>query len=268
MKQQEKPVLEAKNLVKAYKGRRVVDRVSLKVDKGEIVGLLGPNGAGKTTCFRMIVGMISADEGKVFFRGKDITKLQMYKRARNGMGYLAQEPSIFRKMTVEDNILAVLEACGKYSRSVITGLLEELLAELDLTRLRHSIAETLSGGERRRLEITRGLATDPALILLDEPFAAIDPIAVQEIQSILADLKQRGISILITDHSVHETLKITDRSYVIHMGQVLKEGPPAELKASEEVRKVYLGDSFDTGPAGTGTLSEGLGGEEKDALEG
>ncbi len=263
MKQSQKAVLEARHLVKAYKGRRVVDKVSLKVHEGEIVGLLGPNGAGKTTCFRMIVGMISADEGKVFFLDRDITKLQMYKRARLGMGYLAQEPSIFRKMTVEDNILAVLEACGKYSRSEIPGLLEELLAELDLTRLRKSIAETLSGGERRRLEITRGLATDPALILLDEPFAAIDPIAVQEIQGILENLKKRGIAILITDHSVHETLKITDRSYVIHMGKVLQEGPPAELIASEEVRKVYLGDSF-----GTDGMGDGLKGEEKDALEG
>jgi len=263
MKENPRAVLEARHLVKAYKGRRVVDRVSLRVDEGEIVGLLGPNGAGKTTCFRMIVGMISADEGKVFFRNRDITKLQMYKRARLGMGYLAQEPSIFRKMTVEDNILAVLEACGKYARAQIPDLLEDLLADLDLTRLRRSVAETLSGGERRRLEITRGLATDPALILLDEPFAAIDPIAVQEIQGILANLRERGISILITDHSVHETLKITDRSYVIHLGKVLQEGPPAELIASEEVRKVYLGDSFDQGG-----ISEGLGGEEKEALEG
>jgi len=264
----ERPLLEARGLVKSYRKRRVVDRVSLSVRAGEIVGLLGPNGAGKTTCFRMMVGMIPAEEGEVWFEGQNITRLPMYRRARLGLGYLAQEPSVFRKMTVEDNILAVLEACGKFPRAEIPGRLEGLLDELELRPLRRSVAETLSGGERRRLEITRGLATEPQLFLLDEPFAAIDPIAVQEIQAILRELKKRGISILITDHSVHETLEITDRSYVIHQGRVLDEGPAAKLIASDEVRKVYLGDSFSTGQTLPEGLAEGVGGAEKDALEG
>jgi lipopolysaccharide export system ATP-binding protein len=262
-------LLEARNLVKSYKKRRVVDRVSLGVRPGEIVGLLGPNGAGKTTSFRMIVGMIGAEEGQVFFSGKEITKLPMFKRARLGLGYLSQEPSIFRKMTVEGNILAVLEAIGE-PRKTRKSRLENLLGELELTSLRKNIAETLSGGERRRLEITRSLATNPKLILLDEPFSGVDPIAVQEIQGILEDLSSRGIGILITDHNVHETLKITERSYIIHKGKVLEEGPPADLIASDEVRKVYLGDSFapiPSEPKKGKILQEGLGTEEKEALE-
>ncbi len=261
------PLLEASKLVKSYKRRRVVDQVSLRVDPGEIVGLLGPNGAGKTTSFRIIVGMIPADEGKVRFLGKDITKLPMYKRARLGMGYLSQEPSVFRKMTVEDNILAVLEAMG-VPRARRKGRLDELLAELDLTALRKSVADTLSGGERRRLEITRSLATRPRLILLDEPFSGMDPIAVQEIQGILNRLAEKEIGILITDHNVHETLRITTRSYIIHKGKVLEEGSSEELIASEEVRRVYLGDAFSPLPGDREAISEGLGGEEKDALEG
>ncbi|HHI78420.1 MAG TPA: LPS export ABC transporter ATP-binding protein [Planctomycetes bacterium] len=262
-------LLEARNLVKTYKKRRVVDRVSLGVRAGEIVGLLGSNGAGKTTSFRMIVGMIGAEEGQVFFNGKEITKLPMFKRARLGLGYLSQEPSIFRKMTVENNILAVLEAIGE-PRKTRKSRLESLLGELELTSLRKNIAETLSGGERRRLEITRSLATNPKLILLDEPFSGVDPIAVQEIQGILEDLSARGIGILITDHNVHETLKITERSYIINKGKVLEEGPPAALIASDEVRKVYLGDSFSPLPfeqkKGKGPR-EGLDTEEKKALE-
>ncbi|MDP6425321.1 MAG: LPS export ABC transporter ATP-binding protein [Planctomycetota bacterium] len=260
--------MEAKNLVKSYRRRRVVDEVCLNVEPGEIVGLLGANGAGKTTTFRMIVGMIRADAGDVFFRGRKITKLFMYKRARLGMGYLSQEPSVFRRMSVEDNILAVLEAIG-IPRQARRARLEELLDELSLGNLRKSIADTLSGGERRRLEITRGLATNPNLILLDEPFSGVDPKAVQDVQQILASLADRGIGILLTDHNVHETLKITGRSYIIHEGKVLKEGAPAALIASEEVRRVYLGDSFGPiAPAAHDSVSEGLGGEEEDALDG
>ncbi len=262
-------LLEARNLVKTYKKRRVVDRVSLGVRPGEIVGLLGSNGAGKTTSFRMIVGMIGAEEGQVFFNGKEITKLPMFKRARLGLGYLSQEPSIFRKMTVEGNILAVLEAIGE-PRKTRKKRLETLLGELELTSLRKNTAETLSGGERRRLEITRSLATNPRLILLDEPFSGVDPIAVQEIQGILEDLSERGIGILITDHNVHETLKITERSYIIHKGKVFEEGPPEALIASEKVRKVYLGDSFAPLPSKkkqSKNLQEGLGVEEKKALD-
>jgi len=259
------PLLRAENLVKAYRRKRVVDKVSLSVHQGEIVGLLGPNGAGKTTSFRMIVGMVPADEGKVFLDGEEITKEPMYRRARRGLGYLSQEPSVFRRMSVQDNILAVLEAVGE-PRQTRAERLEELLMELDLTRLRDHIADTLSGGERRRLEITRSLATKPSLILLDEPFSGVDPIAVQDIQGILRELSARGIGILITDHNVHETLRITERSYIIHQGKVLREGRPSDLIASEEVRRVYLGDSFV--PAGLEeAVSEGLQKDEKDALD-
>ena len=260
-------LLEARSLVKTYRRRRVVDGISLKVHPREIVGLLGPNGAGKTTSFRMMVGMIPADEGKVFFRGKEITKLQMYRRARLGMGYLSQEPSVFRKMTVQDNILAVLEAKG-LPKEQRPERLEELLNELDLARLRNNVADTLSGGERRRLEITRSLATDPSLILLDEPFSGVDPIAVQEIQGILEDLAGRGIGILITDHNVHETLNITGRSYIIAKGRVLMEGASDELIASEEVRRVYLGDSFTPIRRESKSISEGIDEDEGEALDG
>lgn len=256
------PLLEAADLVKTYKRRRVVDGVCLEVWPGEIVGLLGANGAGKTTTFRMLVGMIRPDAGRVFFRGDDITKRPMYRRARAGIGYLSQEPSVFQKMNVEDNLLAVLEAHGVPRRERRTRL-EELLAELDLTRLRRSMAYTLSGGERRRLEITRGLATNPLLILLDEPFAGVDPISVQDVQQILERLRDRGIGVLLTDHHVHETLRITERSYIVHQGRVLAEGPPAELIQNEEVKRAYLGDSFEPIPG----LQGRFGGAMRDGLD-
>ena len=260
-------LLEARGLVKAYRRRRVVDQVSLHVEPGEIVGLLGANGAGKTTTFRMIAGMIRPDEGQVLFGGTDITRLLMYRRARLGMGYLSQEESIFRKMSVEENVLAVLEATG-FPRRGRRARLDELLEELALTRLRRHQADTLSGGEKRRLEITRSLATDPRLILLDEPFAGVDPKAVQDVQGILTDLADRGIGILLTDHNVHETLRITGRSYIIHQGKVLQEGAPHELIESEEVRRVYLGDSFAPLPAGPRAApTEGVLGAEAEALE-
>jgi lipopolysaccharide export system ATP-binding protein len=236
-------LLEARDLVKTYKKRRVVDKVSLRVHRGEIVGLLGSNGAGKTTTFRMIVGMIGADEGSVQLLGKDVTRWPMYRRARRGLGYLSQDKSVFRKMTVQDNILAVLEAIGT-PRAERPARLEELLAELGLTRLRKSVADTLSGGECRRLEVTRALASRPSLILLDEPFAGVDPIAVQEIQSIVRELADRDLGILITDHSVQDMLRITTRSYIIHQGRVLKEGSAAEVSTDPVVRQVYLGDSL------------------------
>ena len=239
-------LLETRGLVKAYRGRRVVDGVSITVDAGEVVGLLGPNGAGKTTSFRITAGMIAADQGEVLLRGKDVTKLPMFKRARLGMGYLSQEPSVFRRLSVKDNIMGVLEARG-YPRAGRRARLDELLAELELTRLADHLADTLSGGERRRLEITRALATEPSLILLDEPFSGVDPIAVQEIQAILLKLVAAGIGILLTDHNVRETLKITRRAYIIHEGKVLASGVPAELIANADVRRTYLGDSFADG---------------------
>ncbi|PIE24681.1 MAG: LPS export ABC transporter ATP-binding protein [Planctomycetota bacterium] len=237
-------LLESRDLVKTYKKRRVVDRVSLKVRRGEIVGLLGSNGAGKTTTFRMIVGMIRPDSGSVQLLGKDVTRWPMYKRAQYGLGYLSQEKSSFRKMSVEDNILAVLEAVG-VPRAKREERLEQLLAELDLTRLRRNLADTLSGGEGRRLEVTRALASRPSLILLDEPFAGVDPIVRQEIQGIVRDLAKRQLGILITDHSVQDMLRITTRSYIIHQGKVLKEGSSLEISQDEKVRQVYLGDSMD-----------------------
>ncbi|MCB9880492.1 MAG: LPS export ABC transporter ATP-binding protein [Planctomycetes bacterium] len=258
----DEPLLEAVDLVKAYKRRRVVDGVCLEVWPGEIVGLLGANGAGKTTTFRMLVGMIRPDAGQVFFEGRDITKRPMYRRARAGIGYLSQEPSVFQKMTVEDNLLAVLEAHGVPSRAR-GDRLEELLDELDLGRLRKSMAYTLSGGERRRLEITRGLATNPTLILLDEPFAGVDPISVQDVQHILERLRDRGIGVLLTDHHVHETLRITERSYIVHEGRVLAEGAPADLIRNEEVKRAYLGDSFEPIPG----LDGRLGGALRDGLD-
>ncbi len=236
-------LLVTDGLVKVFRGRRVVDGVSFRVETGEIVGLLGPNGAGKTTSFRMTMGMIAPEKGHIYFLDQEVSKLPMYQRARLGMGYLSQEPSIFRRMTVEDNILAILET-RKLNRKTRYSRLEELLGELDLTPLRKQKADTLSGGERRRLEITRALAMEPKLILLDEPFSGIDPIAVQEIQGILRQLRARGIGILLTDHNVRETLEITNRSYVISQGSILKEGIPSELVNDPKVREVYLGDSF------------------------
>ncbi len=239
-------LLETKGLVKIYRRTRVVNGVSLRMGPGEIVGLLGPNGSGKTTTFRMIVGMISPVEGQVFLRGKDVSRLPMYKRARLGLGYLSQEPSIFRRMTVEQNILAILETM-RLSRKERMRRLEELLEDLMIGHLRKSIAETLSGGERRRLEISRALATRPAILLLDEPFSGVDPIAVEEIQGILRDLRDKGIGILLTDHNVRETLRTTDRSYIIFEGKVLREGRAETLVKDEEVRRIYLGSTFEEG---------------------
>ena len=238
------PLLTARKLVKAYRKRRVVDEVSFRVEPGEIVGLLGPNGAGKTTSFLMVLGMVRPDAGEVFFRDADVTHTPIYKRARMGIAYLPQEPSVFRRMTVEGNILAILETCDFTSAERATRL-EALLAELDLTPRRDSRADTLSGGERRRLEITRALVLEPSLLLLDEPFAGVDPIAVQDIQAILRRLrKERNISILLTDHNVRETLSVTDRSYIIADGKILRHGAPAELVSDEVVRRTYLGEGF------------------------
>jgi lipopolysaccharide export system ATP-binding protein len=239
-------ILHTTDLTKSYRRRTVVDRVNISVNESEIVGLLGPNGAGKTTSFRMVVGMIPPDRGRVTFRGQDVTRMPMYRRARRGLGYLSQEPSVFRKMSVLDNVLAVLEA-RRIPRAERTERARLLLAELQLTHLERSLAETLSGGERRRLEISRALATEPALLLLDEPFAGVDPITVEEIQRILRDLTQRGIAILITDHAVAETLRISDRAYILDQGAVIAEGSPQEIIANERVRQVYLGQSFGEG---------------------
>lgn len=239
-------VLRTEGLTKSYRRRRVVDQVSITVSKGEIVGLLGPNGAGKTTSFRMVVGMINPDAGRVVFMGNDVTRMPMYRRARRGLGYLSQEPSVFRKMTALDNILAVLEARG-VPRVERKQRAKELLAELQLSELSDSLAETLSGGERRRLEISRALATQPSLLLLDEPFAGVDPITVEEIQKILRDLANRAICILITDHAVAETLRITDRSYILYRGKVIADGNAQQIITNETVRKVYLGSTFGEG---------------------
>ena len=244
--------LEVEGLVKAYGGRRVVDEVSFHVEAGEIVGLLGPNGAGKSTSFRMAVGLEQPDAGKVHLAGRDCTTLPMFRRARLGMGYLPQEPSIFRRLTVRSNLLAVLEAL-RLSRSERRKRADQLLEELDITHIARSRAETLSGGERRRLEIARALATDPAILLLDEPFAGVDPIAVEEIQSIVLQLRERGIGVLITDHNVRETLKSTERAYILFQGRILREGSADELIADPKVREVYLGHSFDGPVTGVST---------------
>lgn len=236
--------LKAKNLVKLYGKRTVVRDVSIEVNQGEIVGLLGPNGAGKTTSFYMTVGFIKPNEGNVFLDDEDITELPMYKRARKGIGYLPQEPSVFRKLSVEDNIKAVLEMT-KLTEKEQTDVLESLIDEFRLGKVRKSLGDTLSGGERRRTEIARALATSPKFILLDEPFAGIDPIAVEDIQYIVAKLKTKNIGILITDHNVQETLSITDRAYLMFEGSILKAGTAEELAADEMVRKVYLGMSFE-----------------------
>lgn len=240
---QHEPLLATDNLVKQYRRRRVVDGVSIHVDSGEIVGLLGPNGAGKTTTFNMVVGVIKADAGSVSFRGDNVTGKPMHKRARLGMGYLTQEPSVFRKLTVEQNILAILETC-KMRRAERKVRLQYLLEELDLARLAGHYAYTLSGGEKRRLEITRALVTSPKLLLLDEPFSGIDPIAVFEVQKIIRRLKERGLGILITDHSVREMLKLIDRGYIIHKGQVLVQGTAEFLANDPKAREIYLGPEF------------------------
>ncbi len=237
-------ILSTDNLVKSYRRRRVVDHVSVQVGQGEIVGLLGPNGAGKTTTFYMMVGLVRPDEGAIILDSINLTRQPMYKRAQEGLGYLPQEASIFRKMTVEENIAAVLEftSLNKIERK---DKLESLLDEFGLTHVRKNRGDLLSGGERRRTEIARALAVDPKFILLDEPFAGIDPIAVEDIQSIVAKLKFKNIGILITDHNVQETLSITDRAYLLFEGKLLKQGTAEELAADEQVRKVYLGKNFE-----------------------
>jgi lipopolysaccharide export system ATP-binding protein len=229
--------------MKIYGSRKVVTGISLQVQQGEIIGLLGPNGAGKTTSFYMIVGMIKPNEGKIFLDDEDITENSMYKRAQKGVGYLAQEASVFRKLSVEDNILSILEFTN-LSKADQKTKLEELLKEFGLVRVRKNRGDLLSGGERRRTEIARALASDPKFILLDEPFAGVDPIAVEDIQSIVAHLKDRNIGILITDHDVQATLAITDKTYLMFEGGILKEGTPQELADDEMVRKVYLGENF------------------------
>ncbi|MFN5369946.1 MAG: LPS export ABC transporter ATP-binding protein [Bacteroidia bacterium] len=239
--------LYTQNLIKKYKKRIVVNDVSVEVNQGEIVGLLGPNGAGKTTTFYMTVGLIRPNEGRIFLDGRDITALPMYKRAQLGVGYLAQEASVFRTLTVEDNIMAVLEMT-KLDAAARKERLEALLDEFSLQKVRKSNGNVLSGGERRRTEIARALASDPKFILLDEPFAGVDPIAVEDIQSIVAGLKKRNIGILITDHNVHETLSITDRAYLLFEGRILKAGTAEELAADETVRNVYLGKNFELRP--------------------
>ena len=236
--------LEAKNIIKNYSGRNVVDNVSVQVNQGEIVGLLGPNGAGKTTTFYMMVGLVKPDNGTVLLNDIEITSLPMYKRAQMGVGYLAQEASVFRKLSVEDNISAVLEMTS-LSKEEQSLKLEELISEFGLNLFRKTKGDLLSGGERRRTEIARCLATDPKFILLDEPFAGVDPIAVEDIQQIVSTLKKKNIGILITDHNVHETLSITERAYLLYEGKILKSGTAKELAEDEQVRKVYLGKNFE-----------------------
>jgi len=235
--------LATENLVKAYSKRVVVDHVSIDVNQGEVVGLLGPNGAGKTTTFYMVVGLIRPQGGKISLDGEDITAFPMYKRARKGIGYLSQEPSIFRRLTVEENLMSVLETLD-ISKTERKNRMDQLLKELDITRVAKQKAYTLSGGERRRAEIARSLATFPKFLLLDEPFSGIDPIAVGEIQLIIARLRELGLGVLVTDHSVRETLEITDRAYLIGDGKIKMSGTPNELLTSEEARKIYFGDRF------------------------
>ncbi|MDD5599544.1 MAG: LPS export ABC transporter ATP-binding protein [Victivallaceae bacterium] len=239
----EESLLTAENLVKAYHGRRVVNNVSINVKAGEVVGLLGPNGAGKTTSFYMVMGLIKPDEGCVRFRKYDITHSPMYQRARLGMGYLSQEPSIFRKLTVEQNIMAILETLA-ISRQERRERLEQLLNELELTRLAKQKAMTLSGGERRRLEITRALVTNPSFLMLDEPFSGVDPIAVYDVQQIIGQLQKKNLGILITDHNVRETLAVVDRAYLMAQGEIMLEGTSQFLVNDEKAKEVYLGPQF------------------------
>ncbi len=235
--------LHTSHLKKTYKGRDVVKEVSIELNQGEIVGLLGPNGAGKTTSFYMIVGLVKPDEGRVYLDETDITYYPMYKRSQLGIGYLPQEVSVFRKLSVEDNIMAILEMTD-LNKSDRKEKLERLLEEFSLTHVRKNLGNRLSGGEKRRTEIARALATNPKFVLLDEPFAGVDPIAVEDIQSIVSDLRKRNIGILITDHNVQETLSITDRAYLLFEGSILKSGTAEELAADEQVRRVYLGQNF------------------------
>ncbi len=236
--------LEAKHLAKAYNRRQVVKDVSISISQGQVVGLLGPNGAGKTTCFYMIVGLVPSDHGQVLIDGEDITRLPMHGRARKGVGYLPQEASIFRKLSVHDNIMAILETRKELDNRQRQQTLETLLDEFHIQHIRDSLGMSLSGGERRRVEIARALATDPAFILLDEPFAGVDPISVNDIKQIVAHLKDRGIGVLITDHNVRETLDICEHAYIVNDGYLLAEGTPEEILADEQVKAVYLGDQF------------------------
>jgi len=240
---EKKMVLHGRGLVKIYRRRRVVDNVDFEVPQGKIVGLLGPNGAGKTTSFYMVMGLIHPNAGKVYLDDKDITKLPIYKRARLGIGYLAQEPSVFRKLTVEENVLLILEALGVHYK-IRHERTNQLLHELDLEPLKHSLASTLSGGERRRVEIARALAGNPRFLLLDEPFTGVDPIAIQDIQEIILDLKKKGFGILITDHSVREILSVSDTVYIMHKGKILQSGPAQEIAQSDIAKKYYLGERF------------------------
>ncbi|OZG70542.1 LPS export ABC transporter ATP-binding protein [Hahella sp. CCB-MM4] len=237
-------VLSARNLAKAYKKRPVVKDVSVEINSGEIVGLLGPNGAGKTTCFYMVVGLIPCDNGAIFIDNQDITTLPMHGRARKGIGYLPQEASVFRKLTVEENIYAILETRHDLSRKDRKHKMEELLQEFHITHIRKSLGMSLSGGERRRVEIARALATEPDFVLLDEPFAGVDPISVNDIKQIIEHLKTRGIGVLITDHNVRETLDICERAYIVSEGYIIASGSPAEILENQKVREVYLGDRF------------------------
>ena len=237
-------ILSASHIIKSYNGRNVVDGVSLSVNTNEIVGLLGPNGAGKTTSFYMMVGLIKADEGSIRIDDQDVTHHPMHLRARLGIGYLPQEASIFRKLSVADNLRAVLQIRSDLTSGQREVVIEDLLEEFHITRLRHQQASSLSGGERRRLEIARALATNPQFILLDEPFAGVDPISVDDIKKIIEHLKDRGIGVLITEHNVRETLKICDRAYILNQGQVIAEGGSEEIVANEQVRQVYLGNNF------------------------
>jgi lipopolysaccharide export system ATP-binding protein len=241
--------LEARNLEKSYRGRKVVRDLSLRVRKGEVVGLLGPNGAGKTTGFYMIMGLVKPDAGSVVVGGKDVTDLPVYRRARQGVGYLPQENSVFRGMTVEDNIKAILEITEPVAEKRAERL-EELLADFSVSHLRRSLGVTLSGGERRRVEIARALASDPHFILLDEPLAGIDPLVVSDIKKLIAGLKERDIGVLVTDHNVRDALDMMDRAYIIYDGAVLKEGSPEEIVQDETVRRVYLGEEFSYGAGG------------------
>ena len=235
--------LKIRNLVKSYRSRKVVNKVTLEIKQGEIVGLLGPNGAGKTTTFYMVVGLTRPDDGQVFLNEADITNFPMHQRAKTGLSYLPQEPSVFRKLTVEENLLAVLES-QKLSTFDRKKKARSLLRELNILHIKDSMAYSLSGGERRRVEISRALATSPIFVLLDEPFAGIDPIAVADIQSIVSQLKNRGIGVLITDHNVRETLSITDRAYIINEGKIISSGSPHQIVQDEKVKQIYLGDQF------------------------
>ena len=240
----EKNILKAENLCKNYKGRNVVKSVSMEISNGEVVGLLGPNGAGKTTSFYMVAGLVAADKGAITLGDKDITHFPMHQRARLGIGYLPQEASIFRKLSVTDNIMAILQTRKELSKFQQEQKLEDLLEELHIGHIRNGLGMSLSGGERRRVEIARALATDPRFILLDEPFAGVDPISVRDIQSIIQHLKQRDIGVLITDHNVRETLGICERGYIMNAGEVIASGKPELLLSNKEVKEVYLGDNF------------------------